>query len=458
MTTMFDKLWQDHVVAGKPGEPQLLYIDLQLIHEVTSPQAFEGLRMNHRTVRRPDLTFGTMDHDVPTENIFNIQDTIAKAQIDTLEKNCKEFGITLAKIGDSRQGIVHVVGPERGLTQPGKTIVCGDSHTSTHGAFGALAFGIGTSEIEHVMATQTIWQTKPKAMGVHVTGKLPHNVFAKDIIMGLIGKYGVSFGQGYAMEFFGDTISEMSMEGRMTICNMCIEGGSKTGMVAPDAKTYDYVAGREYAPKDMAKAINYWKKYKTDDISDYDKVIEFDVSTLAPMITWGTNPGMATSVQKPLPEAEDANDQKAYDYIGLRPGMKAEDIPLDYVFIGSCTNGRYEDLKKAAEFMKGKHIAPNITAWVVPGSRAVRNRCMEEGIAQTFIDAGCEWREPGCSACLAMNPDKIPAGKHCASTSNRNFEGRQGAGARTHLASPAMVAAAAVAGHFVDISKQTVTA
>lgn len=359
----------------------------------------------------------------------------------------------LASIGDDKQGIVHVVGPERGLTQPGKVIVCGDSHTATHGAFGAIAFGIGKSEVEHVMATQTIWQVKPKTMGIKVTGEMPKNTYAKDIIMAIIAEHGVSFGTGYAIEFYGETIEALSMAARMTLCNMSIEAGSKTGMVKPDQTTFDYIAGREFAPKKFDSAKAYWSQFYTDDETAFDEIITFDVSHLKPMVTWGTNPGMATAVDQILPEIRDDNDRAAYDYIGLEPGIPVTDIPLDYIFIGSCTNSRYEDLAIAAAMMKGQHLAPNITAWIVPGSRAIRNRAIATGIAKIFEAAGCEWREPGCSACLAMNPDKIPAGKHVASTSSRNFIGRQGAGSRTHLASPAMVAAAGIAGHFVDITE-----
>lgn len=450
--TLFDKIWQTHVIAGELGSAQLIYVDLHLIHEVTSPQPFDGLRQANRRLRRPDLTFATMDHNVPTKDIFNIQDQMSRLQMDTLVKNTQEFGVPLASIGDDKQGIVHVVGPERGLTQPGKVIVCGDSHTATHGAFGAIAFGIGTSEVEHVMATQTIWQVKPKTMGIKVTGQLPKNTYAKDIIMGIIAQYGVSFGTGYAIEFFGEAIKSLSMAGRMTLCNMSIEAGSKTGMVQPDQKTFDYLAGREFAPKNFDAAKAYWTQLATDDETAFDQVLTFDVTHLKPMVTWGTNPGMATAVDQTLPAVKDDNDQAAYDYIGLQPGIPVTAIPLDYIFIGSCTNSRYEDLEIAAQIMAGKHLAPNIQAWIVPGSRAIRNRAIATGIAKIFEDAGCEWREPGCSACLAMNPDKIPAGKHVASTSNRNFIGRQGAGSRTHLASPAMVAAAGIAGHFVDIT------
>lgn len=451
--TLFDKIWNTHVVAGEPGETQLIYVDLHLIHEVTSPQPFDGLRSTKRQLRRPDLTFATMDHNVPTKDIFNIEDQMSRLQMDTLVKNAQEFGVPLASIGDDKQGIVHVVGPERGLTQPGKVIVCGDSHTATHGAFGAIAFGIGTSEVEHVMATQTIWQVKPKTMGIKVTGEMPKNTYAKDIIMAIIAEHGVSFGTGYAIEFYGETIEALSMAARMTLCNMSIEAGSKTGMVKPDQTTFDYIAGREFAPKKFDSAKAYWSQFYTDDETAFDEIITFDVSHLKPMVTWGTNPGMATAVDQILPEIRDDNDRAAYDYIGLEPGIPVTDIPLDYIFIGSCTNSRYEDLAIAAAMMKGQHLAPNITAWIVPGSRAIRNRAIATGIAKIFEAAGCEWREPGCSACLAMNPDKIPAGKHVASTSNRNFIGRQGAGSRTHLASPAMVAVAGIAGHFVDITE-----
>ncbi|WP_439425982.1 3-isopropylmalate dehydratase large subunit [Oenococcus alcoholitolerans] len=452
--TLFDKIWQKHVVAGEDGQVQLLYVDLHLVHEVTSPQPFESLRENHRTVRRPDLTFATMDHNVPTKNIFDIKDKMSKLQMKTLEKNARDFNIRLAPIGDIDQGIVHVIGPQLGLTQPGEVIVCGDSHTATHGAFGSIAFGIGTSEVEHVLSTQTIWQLKPKTMGIKVVGKLPKNLFAKDIIMAIIAKYGVSFGTGYAIEFFGPVIENLSMEERMTICNMSIEAGSKTGLVRPDEKTFAYIKGRKYAPKKIEEAVKYWSNFYTDNEDDFDKKIIFDVSGLKPIVTWGTNPGMAVKINEKFPEIRNKNDQRAYEYMDLKPDMLASDIPLSYIFIGSCTNGRYEDLKVAAEIMKGRHLAKNITAWIVPGSRSIRNRAIKSGLAKIFEDAGCQWREPGCSACLAMNPDKIPAGKHAASTSNRNFEGRQGAGSRTHLASPAMVAAAGIAGHFVDITKE----
>ncbi|AYG37362.1 3-isopropylmalate dehydratase large subunit [Lactiplantibacillus pentosus] len=452
--TMFDKLWNRHVISGKAGEPQLIYVDLHLLHEVTSPQAFEGLRENHRHVRRTDKTFATMDHNVPTEDIFNIKDAISRKQIETLAHNAAEFHVRLAGMGDADQGIIHVIGPQLGLTQPGMVIVCGDSHTATHGAFGSIAFGIGTSEVEHVLATQTIWQTKPKTMGIHVHGQLGHGVYAKDIIMGIIAREGVAFGTGYAVELYGDTIERMSMPERMTLCNMGIEGGAKMCQVKPDQTTFDYVAGRKYAPKNMAKAIADWRQYYTDDPAAFDRVIDFDVSDLAPFVSWGTNPGMSIPIDQQLPPIKNSDDQKAYEYVGLHPGQAAVDIPIQYAFFGSCTNGRLSDLKIAANVLRGHHIAPGLTALVVPGSRAVKEAAERLGLDKIFKDAGCEWREPGCSACLGMNPDQVPAGLHCASTSNRNFEGRQGAGSRTHLASPAMVAYAAINGHFVDIRKE----
>lgn len=450
-TTLFDKLWNRHVIIGKEGEAQLLYVDLQMIHEVTSPQAFEGLRQNNRTVRRPDKTFATMDHNVPTQDIFNITDLISKKQIDTLRKNCEEFGITLCDNGSARQGIVHMVGPEVGLTQPGKVIVCGDSHTATHGAFGAIAFGIGTSEVEHVLATQTIWQKKPKNLGIKVTGKLPKGVYAKDIILALIAKYGVDFGVGYAAEFFGETIENLSMEERMTICNMSIEGGAKMGLIRPDEKTFAYVQGREYAPKDFQKAIVDWQTLYTDEDAKYDRLLTLDATQLAPYVTWGTNPEMAVSFDKAFPEIKDHNDQLAYDYMALHPGQKASDIPIEYVFIGSCTNGRLSDLQEAAEIIRGKKVKSSVTAVVVPGSRPVKKAAEKLGLDQIFKAAGFQWREPGCSMCLGMNPDKVPEFVHCASTSNRNFVGRQGKNSRTHLCSSAMAAAAAIYGTFVDV-------
>ncbi|ANK65366.1 isopropylmalate isomerase [Loigolactobacillus backii] len=456
--TMYDKIWNKHVISGKAGEPQLIYVDLHLVHEVTSPQAFEGLWENNRKVRRPDRTFATMDHNVPTEDIFNVKDVISRKQMDTLRKNCTDFGVRLAAIGEEQQGIIHAIGPQLGLTQPGEVIVCGDSHTSTHGAFGSIAFGIGTSEVEHVFATQTIWQAKPKTMGIHVHGDFQKGVYAKDLVMALIAQNGVDFGTGYAIEFYGNTIENMSMDERMTLCNMVIEGGAKSGIIRPDQTTFDYVTGREYAPKDMAAAKAYWQQFYTDDESAFDDRMDFDVSSLAPYVSWGTNPGMAVPIDQPFPEPKDINDQKAYDYEGLKPAQKPEEIDIGFVFIGSCTNGRLSDLKIAANILKGRHINPKITALVVPASRAIREEAERRGYDKIFKDAGCEWREPGCSACLGMNPDQVPAGVHCASTSNRNFVGRQGVGSMTHLASPAMVATAAIYGHFVDIRKQTVTA
>lgn len=452
--TLFDKLWDRHVVSGEAGEPQLLYIDLQLIHEVTSPQAFEGLRQAGRSIRRPDKTFGTMDHNTPTQDIYNITDLVAKKQIDTLRANCEEFGVTLCDNGSARQGIVHMVGPETGLTQPGKTIVCGDSHTATHGAFGALAFGIGTSEVEHVFATQTLWQRKPKNMGVKISGTLQKGVYAKDIILALIAKYGTDFGVGYGVEFYGDTIRSLSMEERMTICNMAIEGGAKMGMIAPDDKTFAYVAGREYAPADMDAAVADWKTLYTDEDAVYDVDLTLNAEELVPFVTWGTNPEMGIPVTGAFPAIKDMNDKQAYEYMDLQPGQKPADISIGYVFIGSCTNGRLSDLEEAAKFVENRKVKEGITAIVVPGSRPVRKAAEAMGLDKIFKAAGFDWREPGCSMCLGMNPDRVPEGVHCASTSNRNFEGRQGKGARTHLCSPAMAAAAAVHGTFVDIRKE----
>ncbi|MDK3731044.1 3-isopropylmalate dehydratase large subunit [Staphylococcus pseudintermedius] len=450
--TLFDKIWDQHTITGQQGEPQLLYIDLHLIHEVTSPQAFEGLRMQKRTLRRPDLTFGTLDHNVPTVDIFNIKDDIANKQIQALQQNCKDFNVTLFDMGSDEQGIVHMVGPEMGLTQPGKTIVCGDSHTATHGAFGAIAFGIGTSEVEHVFATQTLWQTKPKNLKINVTGQLPKGVYAKDIILHLINQHGVDFGTGYALEFAGETIRNLSMEGRMTICNMAIEAGAKYGLIQPDNTTFAYLEGRRYA-QNIEDKLDDWRKLYSDDDAQFDKTIELDVSTLEPQVTWGTSPEMGVSFSTPFPEIQNVNDERAYQYMGLKPGQLATDIPLGYVFLGSCTNARISDLIEASHIVKGNQVHENITAIVVPGSRQVKKEAEAMGLDTIFKDAGFEWREPGCSMCLGMNPDQVPAGVHCASTSNRNFEGRQGKGARTHLVSPAMAAAAAIHGRFVDVRK-----
>ncbi|WP_145353414.1 3-isopropylmalate dehydratase large subunit [Staphylococcus cohnii] len=453
--TLFDKVWNKHVLTGKEGDPQLLYIDLHLIHEVTSPQAFEGLRLQNRKLRRPDLTYATLDHNVPTVDIFNIKDEIANKQITTLQKNAKEFDVHIFDMGSDEQGIVHMVGPETGLTQPGKTIVCGDSHTATHGAFGAIAFGIGTSEVEHVFATQTLWQTKPKNLKIDVTGELPTGVYAKDIILHLINQHGVDFGTGYALEFSGETISSLSMEARMTICNMAIEAGAKYGMMAPDETTFEYVKGRPYATN-YAYSVDEWRELYTDEDANFDKIIQLDVSDLEPQVTWGTSPEMGVSFNTPFPEINDVNDERAYNYMGLKPGQKAEDIDLGYVFLGSCTNARLSDLIEASHIVKGNQVHPNITTIVMPGSRTVKIEAEKLGLDKVFKNAGFEWREPGCSMCLGMNPDQVPAGVHCASTSNRNFEGRQGKGARTHLVSPAMAAAAAINGKFVDVRKVVV--
>lgn len=456
MSTLYDKLWEQHVIAGHGEALQLLYIDQHFIHEVTTPQAFDGLRMAGRKVRRPDKTFATMDHNTPTilEDRQNIKDEVSKAQLEALARNCAEFGIELADMFDKRNGIVHMVGPELGLTLPGKTIVCGDSHTATHGAFGALAHGIGTSEVEHVLATQTLWQPKLKNLGIKVIGTLRRGVYAKDVILHILNTYGVSVGSGYAMEFFGETIERMTMEERMTLCNMSIEGGAKVGLVAPDQTTFDYVRGRPYAPKDEAyeAAVEKWKLLKTDSEADYERLIIVDVNTLRPQVTWGTNPGMGGGVDEVVPENNSAHE-KALEYMALDSGLAKKNIPLQHVFIGSCTNGRLSDLREAAHIFKGRKVASHITAVVVPGSMQVKQEAEAEGLDKIFIEAGCQWREPGCSTCLGMNPDLIPAYEHCASTSNRNFEGRQGKNARTHLVSPAMAAAAAVVGHFVDISQ-----
>ncbi|CAM4114204.1 isopropylmalate isomerase [Bacillus manliponensis] len=452
--TLLDKLWERHVVASNENGLDLLYIDLHLVHEVTSPQAFEGLRFANRKVRRPDLTFATMDHNVPTKDVWNITDEIAKKQIDTLRKNCHEFRVPLADLGDEDQGIVHVIGPELGLTQPGKTIVCGDSHTATHGAFGALAFGIGTSEVEHVLATQTLWQRKPKAMGIELKGQLPKGVYAKDIILHILAKYGIAVGTGYVMEFYGEAVQKMTMEERMTLCNMAIEGGAKAGMIAPDETTFSYVKGKRYAPEKFEEAMKVWSELYTDEGALYDQSITVYVNELVPYVTWGTNPSMGVRIDEKLPLVHDINDERAYAYMNLQPGKSVGDIPIRHVFIGSCTNSRLSDLEIAAAIVKGKRVKEGVRALVVPGSKRVRDAAVKRGLHHIFEEAGFEWREPGCSMCLGMNPDQVPDGEHCASTSNRNFEGRQGKGARTHLVSPAMAAAAALYGHFVDVRKE----
>lgn len=457
---IIEKVWDQHVVYHEDGKPDLLYIDLHLLHEVTSPQAFEGLRLNHRNVRRPDLCFATMDHNVPTKNLPIINDPIAKTQINTLAKNCEEFGVPLADMGHPDQGIVHVIGPQLGLTQPGKTIVCGDSHTSTHGAFGAIAFGIGTSEVEHVLSTQTLWQSKPKTMQIHVKGELGFGVTAKDIILAIIAKFGIDVGTGHIVEFTGDAIHKLSMEERMTICNMSIEAGAKAGLISPDEITVDYIKGRKYAPQGdkFEEAKKYWLSLASDPDATYDKTLVIETSEIEPFVTWGTNPSMGSGVSKTVPYASNYTEEsdkqalkKALTYMDLQEGTPLTDIEIQHVFIGSCTNSRLHDLRAAANVIKGKHVHPNVRAIVVPGSHSVKKLAEEEGIDKIFKDAGFEWRESGCSMCLAMNEDVVPAGERCASTSNRNFEGRQGTGARTHLVSPPMAAAAAIAGHFVDV-------
>ncbi|MBW7455173.1 3-isopropylmalate dehydratase large subunit [Paenibacillus sepulcri] len=458
--TMVEKIWDNHVIHAEESKPSVLYIDLQLVHEVTSPQAFEGLRLTGRKVRRPDLTFATMDHNVPTKDRFNITDPISKQQIDTLTQNCKDFGVKLFDLDSLDQGVVHVMGPELGLTHPGKTIVCGDSHTSTHGAFGALAFGIGTSEVEHVLATQCLQQSKPKTMEIRFVGSRKPGVTAKDMILGVIAKYGTDFGTGYVMEFTGEAIRSLSMEERMTVCNMSIEAGARAGLIAPDETTFNYLRGREYSPQGEAfdRAVRIWTDLATDDGASYDKVLEFDVDSLIPQVTWGTSPGMGTDITSKVPvpaelptENERKAAEKALEYMGLTPGTPMNEIPIDYVFIGSCTNGRIEDLRAAAEIAKGYKVSDRVTAIVVPGSGRVKIQAEQEGLDQIFTDAGFEWRDAGCSMCLAMNPDVLQPGQRCASTSNRNFEGRQGRGGRTHLVSPAMAAAAAIMGKFTDV-------
>ncbi|AMA62868.1 MAG: 3-isopropylmalate dehydratase large subunit [Kurthia gibsonii] len=459
---IIEKVWDQHIVYQEEGKPDLLYIDLHLVHEVTSPQAFEGLRLNNRVLRRPDLTFATMDHNVPTKNLPTINDPIAKKQITTLADNCKEFGVELADMGHPDQGIVHVIGPQLGLTQPGKTIVCGDSHTSTHGAFGAIAFGIGTSEVEHVMSTQTLWQAKPKTLEIRVTGELGFGVTAKDVILAIIAKFGIDVGTGYIAEFTGDAIHQLSMEERMTICNMSIEAGAKAGLISPDETTVEYLRGRKYAPQGEAfeQAAKEWLALATDADATYDRTVVIDGSEIEPFVTWGTNPSMGTGISKTVPFAKDLADEsdrqaleKALTYMDLEQGTPIEDIAIQHVFIGSCTNSRLHDLRAAAEVIQGKKVADGVRAIVVPGSYSVKQLAEAEGLDKIFLDAGFEWRESGCSMCLAMNEDVVPAGERCASTSNRNFEGRQGAGSRTHLVSPPMAAAAAIAGHFVDVRK-----
>ncbi len=457
--TLFQKIWDNHIVHAEEGRQTILYVDLQLVHEVTSAQAFEGLRLAGRKVRRPERTIATADHNVPTtDRSLPILDEISRRQIDTLRDNCREFGIKHYDLNDPLQGIVHIIGPELGYTQPGMTIVCGDSHTSTHGAFGALAFGIGTSEVEHVLATQTLLQYLPKTLELRVDGELRPGVTAKDLVLYLIGQITTDGGTGSCVEYTGEAIRVLTMENRMTVCNMTIEAGARAGMIAPDETTYEYLRGRPFAPSDFDAAVERWRQLPTDQGAQYDKSLQFDAAQIAPQVTWGTNPGLVVSVDATVPKPSDfadATDQKtaasALDYMGLQGGEAITDLKLDRVFIGSCTNGRIEDLREAAEAAKGRKVADHVNAMVVPGSGQVKQQAEAEGLDRIFKEAGFEWREAGCSMCLAMNPDKLLPGERCASTSNRNFEGRQGKGGRTHLVSPAMAAAAAVAGHFVDV-------
>ncbi|HEY2038896.1 MAG TPA: 3-isopropylmalate dehydratase large subunit [Edaphobacter sp.] len=463
--TLFEKVWQQHIVVEPKGEPTILYIDLHLVHEVTSPQAFDGLRMAGRKLRRPDRTIATVDHNVPTTSAYDrlhIVDQVSAAQVNALRKNCAEFGVEFFDVQDSSQGIVHMIGPELGATKPGMTIVCGDSHTSTHGAFGALAFGIGTSEVEHVMATQTLPQSKPRTFRITVDGELPFGVTAKDIILDIIGKIGTDGATGHVIEYAGSAIRSLSMEGRMTICNMSIEAGARAGMIAPDETTFAYLMGRRFSPTGNAwdEAIAHWNTLPTDEGAVFDRELHIDAATLAPAVTWGTSPGMHATIDGAVPSLDDAKTEadrksfeRAYEYMDLKPGTPMEEIKVDTVFLGSCTNGRIEDLRAAAAIVKGHHIATKIRAMVVPGSQEVKRQAEKEGLDEVFKSAGFEWREPGCSMCLGMNPDILQPGERCASTSNRNFEGRQGRGGRTHLVSPEMAAVAAITGHFTDIRK-----
>jgi 3-isopropylmalate/(R)-2-methylmalate dehydratase large subunit len=456
---MIEKIWDEHIVHAEEGKQTILYIDLQLVHEVTSAQAFEGLRLSGRKVRRPERTVATPDHNVPTtDRSVPIADKIAAQQIDTLRSNCRQFGIQLYDLDSRDQGIVHVIGPELGLTQPGMTIVCGDSHTATHGALGALAFGIGTSEVEHVLATQTLLQHKPKTFEIRVDGRLSFGVTAKDLILWIIGRLTNSGATGYCVEYTGEAIRSLSMEQRMTVCNMTIEAGARAGLIAPDATTFQYIHGRRFAPKDFDAAVARWKTLPSDPGAKYDRVELFNATQIEPQVTWGTNPGQVVEIGGKIPDPAalaNASDRKAAEaalhYMGLKPGTPIAEIPVDRVFIGSCTNGRIEDLRAAAIVVHGHHVAKGVAAMVVPGSGLVKREAEAEGLDKVFKAAGLEWREAGCSMCLAMNPDKLEPGERCASTSNRNFEGRQGKGGRTHLVSPAMAAAAAIAGHFVDV-------
>ena len=459
MKTLYDKIWDAHTVHAEAGKPALLYVDLHLIHEVTTPQAFDGLRQNNLKVRRPDLTIGTLDHSIPTKNIFGkIKDEFAAKQIEVFRQNCNENNIKFFDLGAEHQGIVHVFAPEIGLSQPGMTIVCGDSHTSTHGAFGALAFGIGTSEVEQVLATQCLQQTKSKNLLIKINGKLPFGVTAKDLILGIIQKIGTDGANGFVIEYAGEAIENLSMEARMTVCNMSIEAGARAGLIAPDAMTFAYLKDKIYAPKgeNWDEAISYWQTLKSDENASFDKTIEIEAETLEPFVTWGTTPAMSAKIGEKIPEFLEAKiDKQSYEralqYMDLQPSQRIEEITIDRVFIGSCTNSRIEDLRSAAQIVKGYKVNKRVSAMVVPGSQTVKKQAEAEGLAQIFIDAGFDWRESGCSMCVAMNDDFLLAGERCASTSNRNFEGRQGRGGQTHLASPMMVAAAAICGNFVDI-------
>lgn len=457
--TMFEKIWNSHLVHEQDGN-SIIYIDRHLVHEVTSPQAFEGVRLAGRRVLHPEATFAVPDHNVPTENQDQpISDPISALQVETLRQNCREFGITLFDLGDERSGIVHVMGPEQGLTLPGSTIVCGDSHTATHGAFGSLAFGIGTSEVEHVLATQTLQQKKPKTMLVEVEGVLPETVTPKDIILAIIGKIGTAGGSGYVIEYAGETIRSMTMEGRMTLCNMTIEAGARAGMVAPDEKTFEHLKNRPFAPRGDAfdLAVNSWKKLPSDPDAEFDLKVNLNANDVLPQVTWGTNPGMVTDINSKVPDPENIQNpmerksvEQALKYMDLKANLPIKDIIIDRVFIGSCTNSRIEDLRSVAEFVKGRQVNEHVSAMIVPGSGIIKRQAEEEGLDRIFTDAGFDWRQPGCSMCLAMNDDVLKPGERCASTSNRNFEGRQGKGGRTHLVSPLMAAAAAIAGHFTD--------
>lgn len=456
---MFEKIWDAHVVLEEVGKPSLLYIDRHLVHEVTSPQAFEGLRLAGRRVRRPDLTFATMDHNVPTtDRSLPVTDPISAQQMETLSRNCREFGITLYDLDSPSQGIVHVIGPELGLTLPGMTLVCGDSHTATHGAFGALAFGIGTSEVEHVLATQCLLQDKPRMFLIKVNGSRPFGVEAKDLILSIIGVIGTAGGTGCVIEYNGDTIRHLSMEERMTVCNMSIEAGARAGMIAPDEVTFDYLRGRKHVPADFEAAVENWRRLPTDPEAQFDRTLQIEASSLSPQVTWGTSPGQVTSVEGSVPDPAGMTDpvarksaERALEYMGLKSGTRIVDIPVERVFIGSCTNSRIEDLRRVSQFVKGRKVSSSVYAMIVPGSQPVKHQAEKEGLNRIFIEAGFDWRESGCSMCLGMNPDILKPGERCASTSNRNFEGRQGKGGRTHLVSPLMAAAAAIEGHFVDV-------